>query len=255
MLAADHRADFQGQRLAVSSPQGRFADAAHLNGRALVSVDAHGKHLFYHFEGQRGAAVHVHLGLFGRFFRHRVPPPPPRETVRMRLVGVKRAVDLVGPTACALLTLAALRALRARLGEDPLRDDSDPDRAFERLRRCRAPIGAALLDQRLIAGVGNVYRAEALLAMGIHPERRAADLGRAEFDGLWTTICRMLRDGMRDRRIVTVAHPDGRRPTRRERVAVYGRRTCASCGDPVERWLLRGRWAYACPRCQPASAP
>ena len=83
-LARDHATWFAGRPVAVSSPQGKFAGADQVDGRLLESTDAYGKHLFHHYEG--AAIVHVHLGLFGKFFQRGVPAPPPRDTVRMRLV-------------------------------------------------------------------------------------------------------------------------------------------------------------------------
>ena len=114
--ARQQRPHLKGRELAVSSPQGRF-DAAALvdaSGRArLRRVEAYGKHLFYFFE--RGRIVHVHLGLFGKFYRRRSPAPPPRATVRMRLEGDAVTVDLVGPTACDVVTRKEMREIVTRL--------------------------------------------------------------------------------------------------------------------------------------------
>ena len=249
----------QGKALLVSSPQGRFERAATLDGRRLLDVEAWGKHLVYVFDGPEPRRVHVHLGLFGKFRRYKVPAPPPRTTCRMRLVSDTHALDLVGPTACELMDEAALATLLARLGPDPLRDDADRAAALARLQRTRASIGAALLDQSVLAGVGNVYRAEALHACGIHPEVRAGSVARPELERLWDTLVAMLRRGVREGRIVTaVALGNGekrRRVPRREALVVYGRRTCRRCGSPVRRWLVRQRWAYACETCQPPPPP
>jgi endonuclease-8 len=97
-LARDHAAWFTGQTVTVSSPQGRFADgAARLDGRRFETAEAWGKHLFHRFDD--GRSVHIHLGLFGRFFHHPLPPrgrpPVPRDTVRYRLTGPGPALDLV----------------------------------------------------------------------------------------------------------------------------------------------------------------
>ncbi len=83
-MAQDHARWFAGQRLSVMSPQGRFADEGILlNGTILTSVEAHGKHLFYSFGAKH--VLHVHLGLYGKFRSHKVPPPEPRGAVRVRL--------------------------------------------------------------------------------------------------------------------------------------------------------------------------
>lgn len=248
-LARDHAADLVGKRIIVSSPQGRFSDgAAVVSGRLLKSVEAHGKHLFYVFGGPR--VVHVHLGLFGKFRRWLAPAPVPRPTVRMRLEADGVTVDLVGPTACELLDSEARRVLLARLGPDPLRDD-DPAPAFAKLRARRGPIGAALLDQSLLAGVGNVYRAEALFVNGIHPLTPASQLSRRELGRLWKTIGEMLRVGVEEKRIVTVDAVRGRRRIRRrDAVYVYRRDSCNRCAGPVSRLICGGRATYACARCQ-----
>jgi endonuclease VIII len=230
-----HRELFAGQRLAVSSPQGRFPDAALVDGAVLVGTEAWGKHLFHEYEGER--FVHVHLGIYGTFTRHDLPPPEPRPTCRMRLVGEAAAVDLVGPTRCELLDAGGRDAVVARLGPDPLRDDADPDRAWDALRKRRTPIAQVLLDQKVMAGVGNVYRAEALFTHGIDPLRPANKLTREEFDGLWQTLVELLRKGVLEQRI----------SERR----IYRQEHCGECGTPVRRWDLAGRWAYACPTCQP----
>ena len=255
-LALDHTRDLAGKRLRVASPQGRFEGAELIDGQRFARADAWGKHLFHHWED--GQVVHVHLGLFGKFFRWPKRPPPPRETTRMRLQdhASPLTIDLIGPTACERMVPAAVRKLLARLGPDPLRDDADPERAWARLQRGRGNIGAALMNQAVLAGVGNVYRAEALFVHGIHPERPARAVSRAEFDALWAWLCRALRHGVKHGRIVTVqAALDGaparwRRLARSERVHVYKAERCPACARPVRRWELSGRWAYACENCQ-----
>jgi endonuclease-8 len=235
-LAADHLALLGGGPVSVRSPQGRFPDAALVDGAELVATDAWGKHLFHEYEGDR--IVHVHLGIYGKFTAHVAPAPvpPPRGTCRMRLAGERATVDLVGPTTCELLDAEGKAAVVARLGPDPLRPGADPERAWQALRRRRATIGQALLDQSVVAGVGNVYRAEVLLAHGIHPSRPAASISHDEFRALWKTLRASLRRGVREGRIAT-----------RD---VYRQDTCRRCGGPVRRYDLAGRWAYACATCQ-----
>ena len=140
------RRRYVGRPVAVSSPQGRFATSAELvDGRVLESAEAHGKHLFHHYGPD--LVVHVHLGLYGKFSDHRLPTEEPRGQVRMRMIGQTHYADLRGPTACELLTDAEVDAIHARLGADPLRDDADPDRAWARISRSRAPLATLLMDQ------------------------------------------------------------------------------------------------------------
>lgn len=252
-LALDHTREFRNRVVRVSSPQGRFECAALLDGTKFLRAEAHGKHLFHRYAG--GRLLHVHLGLFGKFRRHPGREPLPRDTVRMRIVRQEPllTLDLTGPTACELLTRAEERALRARLGEDPLRADADPGRVWQKLQRRKGPLGVALMDQSLIAGVGNVYRAEALFVHRLHPLLPANALSRPRFDALWTWLVEALARGVRDRSIITVREAMERsrfRLRRAERVHIYKADACPACGDPVRRWDLAGRWAYACERCQ-----
>ncbi|CAM5662523.1 DNA-(apurinic or apyrimidinic site) lyase OS=Streptomyces microflavus OX=1919 GN=Smic_24330 PE=3 SV=1 [Streptomyces microflavus] len=162
-LARAHAERFVGAQVRVSSPQGKFFDsAALLDGHALTTTDAHGKHLFLGF-GDTGW-VHIHLGLFGKLGFGAAPPPPPTDTVRLRLVNAAHHADLRGPTTCALITEPEKRAIHERLGPDPLRGDEGGERAWQRISRSRTTVAALLMDQKVIAGVGNVYRAEVLSA-------------------------------------------------------------------------------------------
>jgi endonuclease-8 len=256
-LARDHADWFAGQRVAVSSPQGRFPGAAEVDGRCLEATDAWGKHLFHRYEG--GAFVHVHLGLFGRFTTHPVPPPAPRDTVRMRVVGREHGVDLTGATTCELLDPDEVDAVVDRLGPDPLRPDADPERGWRALQRRSVGIGRALMDQAVLAGVGNVYRAEVLFVHGLHPEVPSPAVTHDQWQSMWDTLVTWMRYGVRHRRIVTTRPDEIGRPRSRmrrdQRVHVYRRGHCRRCGSPIRRWDLAGRWVYACETCQPAPRP
>ena len=251
--ARDHAAWFAGGPVAVASPQGRFVGATELDGQRLVGTDAHGKHLFHHYED--GRSVHVHLGLFGRFTAHDGPPPPPRDTVRMRIANTTRTVDLTGPMACALLTPDEVAAIVDRLGPDPLRPDADPETGWRALQRRSVGVGRALMDQAVVAGVGNVYRAEVLFVHGLHPEVPARAVTHDQWASMWDTLVGWMRYGARYGRIVTTDPDEVGRPRSRmrgfERVHVYRREDCLRCDGPIRRWDLAGRWVYACESCQP----
>jgi endonuclease-8 len=252
-LALDHGADFVGMRLQVSSPQGRFADgAAVLNRRKLNEVWAYGKHLFYEFTA--GYRLHVHLGRYGRVRTWHVPAPTPEGQVRLRVAGDQKGFDLRGPTACELLSEKAVEAILNRLGPDPLRPDADPQRAWQRIRRSRTPIGTLLLNQSVIAGVGNIFRADALFAMGLHPERPGKSMVADEFEQLWKWLVRTMRVSVRHNRIITADPKRVGTPRSKmndeQRLLVYKRSRCSACGHKVDLWLLGGRKMYACPKCQ-----
>jgi endonuclease VIII len=191
-IARDHRRWFAGQLIGLCSPQGRFEkESERLDGNLLQVVTAHGKHLFYHWSPQE--IVHVHLGLYGKFRVHRNPAPEPRGEVRLRMIGQERSFDLNGPTCCELINDKQFRAIKGRLGQDPLSEDACPEKLWERICRSRSPIGTVLLNQSVIAGVGNVYRAEILFLLGIHPETPANELSREQFDSLWKVTSAVLR--------------------------------------------------------------
>jgi endonuclease VIII len=247
-IARDQFAALGRQPVTVSSPQGRFAtDAALVNGHVLQAVDAWGKHLFYDFEGH--LVIHVHLGLFGKFFPV-APSPDTTRQVRLRLCGAAAGFDLTGPTICDLITAAEVKVITDRLGPDPLRRDADPERAWKKLARRRTPIGVAIMDQSVVSGVGNVFRAESLFLHAIHPERPAHTLEPAEWDALWATLVKMLRAGVRAGLIATVPRNDRTVHDARTRY-VYKQDRCARCDTPIRRWDMAGRWAYACETCQP----
>lgn len=255
-IVKDHSPLLAGRAVSVSSPQGRFsADARLVDGVRLDRIEAYGKHLFYHWAN--GRIGHVHLGLFGRFRVHRTATPPePQGQVRMRMTTELATVDLSGPTDCSIGTPDDRDEIVARLGPDPLRKDASPSTATQRIARSTQAVGQLLLDQRVLAGVGNVYRAEALFVNGIHPERRGVDCSPEELQALWTTVVSMLRQGVRDNRIITVDRrefdvPRGR-VRRGESTYVYHRDRCLRCGDEVAIVVLGGRDCWYCPTCQAA---
>jgi endonuclease VIII len=233
--------------VAVTSPQGRFADeATELDGRTLTAVDAVGKLLLYGFEGD--AHVSVHLGMQGVLLEHPAPSPEPRPQVRLRLTSARGAVDCIAPSRCELLDGAGRAALLARLGPDPLAEVADVEAVRRSLRARSVAIGAALLDQALVAGVGNVLRNEVLYLERLHPSTPAAALDDAAFDGLWTTLVAVMRRAAVEGRIITV---DGA-PSPAEGRYVYKQERCRGCGTPVQRLRVGGRDAYVCPREQVA---
>ncbi|WP_155057062.1 Fpg/Nei family DNA glycosylase [Streptomyces blattellae] len=258
-LALDYADRFAGRATHVTSPQGKFSDAAALlHSGALRSADAHGKHLFLGFRDADW--VHIHLGLFGKVNFGDAPAPPPTDTVRLRLANSTSYVDLRGPTTCALITDAEKDAIHARLGPDPLRTDADRNAAYRRISRSRTTIAALLMDQKVIAGVGNVYRAEVLFRHGIDPYRAGKDITPAQWDAIWTDLVELMREGVRNNRIDTVRPehtPEAMgRPPRVDdhggEVYVYRRATlpCHICGGEIRTADLAARNLFWCPTCQ-----
>ena len=258
-LADQLSAAFAGQVVRVSSPQGRFADAVHVDGTRLVGASSAGKHLFLEFEGD--LFVHVHLGLIGKFDVHDGPATAPVGQVRLRLTTATAYADLRGATQCDLVSRERRDAIVGTLGPDPLRPDADPMRAWSRISRSHRPIGDLLMDQSVMAGVGNVYRAEILFRHRMHPLRPGRTLRVSQFRSMWEDLVQLMATGVQTGRIDTVRPehtPEAMgRPPRVDdhggEVYVYRRagQSCHVCGSRVRTETLQGRNLFWCPRCQP----
>lgn len=296
---------FTGERLAVSSPQGRFSGgAALLDGHTLLAADAHGKHLFLHFDN--ALVLHVHLGLYGawsfggdRTFTgassigapRRVGeqeafaeddadasyagPPAPVGAVRVRLVSSHGWADLRGATTCETITAAEAEAVLDRLGPDPLRNRrGDAGRFAANLQSRKTPVAALLMDQKIIAGIGNVYRAEVLFRLRLHPWLPGSAVTDATARKLWRDVATLMGDGVADGRIITtppkywavhgttaakaaaaglpVPPRSGSFPAGEDAHFVYKRQglPCRVCRTAVLIAELAGRNLYWCPNCQ-----
>ena len=249
-----------GRVVTADSPQGRFVDgAATLDGLRVNGIEAYGKHLLYAFEGPRW--LHVHLGLFGRFKIGTGAAPAPRGAVRLRLTAAGVWMALSGPTACEILDAPGRRRLLARIGPDPLRADARPARVLDRITASSMPFGALLMDQSVIGGIGNVYRAEIAFRARIAPSMPGRLLSREQVSAVWRDARTLLRTGERDGRIVTTLPHDRPHPRgtvrRGEQYYVYHRtgRPCFICSTPIVSAPLAGRTVYFCPHCQPAPIP
>ncbi|MGI8888021.1 MAG: Fpg/Nei family DNA glycosylase [Nocardioidaceae bacterium] len=258
-LAADLQREFGDRVVGASSPQGRFTESAALiDGRTLESSQSAGKHLFLRFDNDQ--ILHVHLGLIGGFRISRAPVEPPVGEVRVRLVGPSSYADLRGATTCELISDEQFASLLLRLGPDPLRVDADPGRGFARLQRSKKSVGALLMDQRVLAGVGNIFRAESLFRARLHPLTPGERISKRRWNALWTDLVDLMAYGVQTGRIDTVRpehEPEamGREP-RVDRhggeVYVYRRagQPCHVCGSRVKTQLLEGRNLYWCSVCQ-----
>lgn len=249
ILRAARRIDeaLRGQEVAVSapSPRGRAAGVERLDGRTLEAAEARGKHLLLRFGD---LVLHSHLGMsgawhvYGRASDWRKPPGAAWAVLR----GAEaEAVEFGGPT-LRVLRADALRAdpVLSRLGPDLLAPDFDAGAIAASLRSApELAIGEALLDQRLVAGIGNIFKSEACFAARQDPWQPVAELS----DERLSRVVRAAHDLMRE------AADDGRH----ERV-VYRRagRPCPRCASPIRS---RGqgddnRTTYWCPVCQ-ANSP
>ena len=265
-LARDLETAFGGRPVSITSPQGRFADSAALvDGAVVQRAEAAGKHLFVGLGGER--VLHVHLGLIGTFDVHvgAADLPLPVGQVRLRLAGRDRTgasyADLRGAIVCELVTPERRDEVVARLGPDPLRADADPMRAWRRISRSQRPIGDLLMDQQVLAGVGNVYRAEVLFRHRMHPLRPGRTLRVGQWRAMWEDLVVLMEEGVKTGTIDTVRPehtPEAMgRPARDDdhggEVYVYRRagQACHVCGSRVRTELLAGRNLFWCAHCQP----
>ena len=234
--ASELSADLAGRTVAASSPQGRF-DAAPVDGRTVGGAEAYGKHLLVHL--QDAPSVHVHLGMRGLFLRYPDPAAPARSGVRLRLAGPV-AWDLIAPTTCELLDEAGVARVVSALGPDPLRPDATVEQAVTRLRAARGPVGGAMVDQAVWAGVGNAWRAELLFLARLDPSTAASALSERQAAQLWELTVRHMALGRDAGQVVSD-------PTAPDERWVYKRETCRSCGAPVRTAQVGGRTSYTCP--------
>ena len=261
-LADELNHAFAGRRVRVGSPQGRFADsAALLDGQVLVGAEAWGKKLFVEFPGDR--FVYIHLGLIGGFVVEadvaEVPLPVGRSGCGSHADRVRRPArrDRVRAGHPEQRDAAI-----AKLGPDPLRADADPARAWERIRRSSLPIGRLLMDQRVLAGVGNVYRAELLFRHRMHPLRPGRTLRGGQWRAMWDDLVELMQEGVRTGRIDTV-RPEhtpeamgraaaGRRPRRRGLRLPAHRPAVPRLRAPgPDRGARQRRNLFWCSHCQP----
>lgn len=238
-------------------PQVRSCGPQRLVGETVAAVEPRGKHLLLWF-APSDLALHTHLGMNGSWHlyrpgqRWRKPPRRARATIT---VPDHVAVCFSAPT-CELLPRGeiARHPQLATLGPDALAPATDLAQARRRLdARADWPIGEALLDQRVLAGVGNVYRSEVLFLHGVDPWAPVAEVAGDTRTGLLATAERLLRANAGSGGAGRVTTGDARDGAR---LHVYGRsgRPCRRCGTPVRASRLgtQARRVYWCPRCQPA---
>ncbi len=264
--ADELNARFAGKVIQASSPQSRFdAGADAITGARLKQAQAVGKHLLVTLTRQRKlTTLHVHLGLYGAWsyldLKVLGEVPSPVGQVRLRIQTHAAVADLRGPTACELLDPEQVQALLHRLGPDPIAAGSDESKAWNVISTRNSPISVLLMRQDVIAGVGNVYRAEVLFRFGINPMTPGRLIGRDVWLAMWADLVMLMNQGVRSGQIDTVASehlPEamGRSP-RIDRhggeVYVYRRENmpCLVCSTPIAKAGLASRNVFWCPTCQ-----
>lgn len=245
---------FLNQALAVSSPQGRFTDAQIITGSKLFRAEAWGKQLFLTFEP---AVLRIHLGIYGKWGWSGLENgiPEPRGLVRARFLGETQLADLRGPTACELLDTAAVASAQEKLGPDPLRPDPDgaeATRFVQRVTRSKVAIGQLLMDQSVLAGVGNVYRAELLFRARLSPFTPGEKVPAELVLGIWNEAVALLQIGVRRGIMLTRDGFLSGAVSKANRYYVYKREglPCRECGSEVQLTLMATRKLYWCGKCQ-----
>jgi endonuclease VIII len=239
--AAERLRVLEGEVVAVETPHPRAAVlrlAERLDGRRLERVQAVGKNLVLDFEG--GLVLRSHLRMRGRW-RVQAAGQAPFGTPWLVLRGRERQAVLWNGSVLEL-TRGRSPAV-SRLGPDVMADPPDIDGILQRLRATRQSreVGEALLDQRLVAGIGNMWKAEALFAARTSPWRRLSELDDAELRRVLEEAVRLMQSGERGR----------------HRVYRRAGRSCATCGTLI-RSLPQGddaRTGYWCPGCQAGTSP
>ena len=247
--ARDHAGMIVGKTVAAMSPQGRFSEEAErINGAICDRTAAVGKHLFYHFSN--GQTLHIHLGLGGYFVCQSQPADPPRDVTRVRLESATNAIDIIGPNTCELMPTSEMEAFVLRYGPDLLSESPDPERAITAIRKSRAPIARLLMDQKVISGIGNIYRAEILWLRKLNPMTRGVDIPEDELFGLWDEMRELLQIGVQTNSIITNGDLEMTGEEITERTNIFAREICPTCGSAIEKSRLSGRTLYHCPTCQ-----
>ncbi len=229
-----------------------------LTGRTVRGLRRHGKFMIADLSGDLSWVTH--LGMSGRLaIAAQSDPEPPHTNVVVR-VGSGVEVRFVDPRTFGFVVVYTPEELAAsplsRLGPDALDDMPTASQLAGRLHGRSAPIKALLLDQTIIAGVGNIYADEALHRARISPLRRGGSLDRNEINRLRNGIRASLRSGLRwgGTSLDDLAYllPDGRTGEFAGRLRVYGKpdEPCPRCGTPIRRKVIRQRSAHWCPDCQ-----
>jgi formamidopyrimidine-DNA glycosylase len=235
--------------------------ARELEGERVVAVDRRGKYLIVRFES--GRALLIHLRMTGSLrYQPQAAGPLPDDPYRRAVVRLDDGSDVAYRDVRRFGTWLLLEPgelepyLGARVGPEPLDPGFGAEELAARLGKRTAPVKAAILDQRTVAGVGNIYADEALWRARIHPLREAGRLEDAEIQELVKAIRDVLELGI-ERQGSTLrdyALPDGESGGMQDEFRVYGRlgEPCERCGTPIERIVVGGRGTWYCPCCQTA---
>ena len=232
--------------------------AAELECERDAALDRRGKYLIVRFES--GLVLLIHLRMTGQLLHANGGRPPAEDVHRRAVVRLDDGSDVVYRDVRRFGTWQLLDEddllpyLAQRIGREPLVRSFTSKRLAEALEGRRAPLKSALLDQRRLAGVGNIYADEALWRARLHPLRPAGELSAEEIAALHRGLRSALRAGIA-RQGATLSNyrtPDGSPGRMQEEFRVYGREgePCERCGTPIEKIRAGGRGTWYCPSCQ-----
>jgi len=231
---------------------------ARLAGRVITGLDRRGKYLVFALDDDAGLIVHLRMtGVL--MLEARTSPAPRFHRLTIGLDGERdlRFADQRKFGRVIPASREALIGLDLKLGPEPLSDAFTADTLYASIHRRKAPIKSVLLDQGVVAGLGNIYVDEALFRAGIHPAALGASLGPEQAAGLHAAIQDVLRSGIEHRGTSFSSFRDayGGKGANQHQLAVYGRGRsglpCVRCGTPLMRIVLAGRGTSFCPTCQP----
>jgi formamidopyrimidine-DNA glycosylase len=221
-----------------------------LAGQTITALTRRGKYLFFHLSG--GEKLVMHMKMTGSLL---IDPPDDKFARAIIYLDNGPALHFRDPRKFGVMWLAADETAVARkLGPEPLDRDFTKSTLAGILKRHKAPVKPVLLDQAIIAGIGNMYADEALFEAKIHPVRPAGSLSDEEVKRLYKAIRRVLRAAIKNKgaSVRNYYRPDGNIGTAHDefRVAHGTGKDCPRCGAPIQRIVVRGRGTYLCPKCQ-----
>jgi formamidopyrimidine-DNA glycosylase len=220
-------------------------------GQKITGLSRRGKYLFFHQSG--GQVLVMHMKMTGSLL---VNPSDTRFTRAILHLDGGIDVHFWDPRKFGVMWLEADEsAVVEKLGPEPLDDEFTPEMLADALRDRTAPVKPILLDQTIIAGIGNMYADESLFEAKIHPLRQAGSLSHEEIQRLHASIRRVLQKALirKGASVRNYIRPDGTPGTAHDEfnVAHGVGKNCPHCGVPIERIIIRGRGTYLCPKCQP----
>jgi endonuclease VIII len=256
-VANTFRSDYLESKVKIFSPQGRFeSDAKLVSGRTLVTSVAVGKQLFLGFDNE--LTIRIHLGIYGKWNFYKVPVANAPEiwgTVRARFGTRSASADLRGPTVCEVIDQDAVTVVLKRLGPDPLNPDPSGAEALKfvsKVKGSKVPIGAALMNQAVISGIGNVYRAELLFRAKLNPKTPGEKISESALLSIWDDAVKLMRIGVKKGMMLTRDDYLTGRVLVKDRYFVYKREglECRVCNKKVAMEEFLARKLYWCPKCQ-----